>query len=163
MLFPFFFFIIPIFSSIILLTSSVLPSAPIPSELGFSLPVTQTISSYDTHGFHGDGISCDVYDFSSTPMPAQITSWSPFPPDDTVQALLYGWTEENAQEITSIGPFLTDDNGDPLVPKITNGYYLLIDRQEETTTPLLSRPSLDFTLAVYDSDKDTLYYCKMDT
>ena len=96
-------------------------------------------------------------------MPAQITSWSPFPPDDTVQALLYGWTEENAQEITSIGPFLTDDNGDPLVPKITNGYYLLIDRQEETTTPLLSRPSLNFTLAVYDSDKDTLYYCKMDT
>lgn len=29
------------------------------------------------------------------------------------------------------GPYLTDNDGKPLVPEIQNGYYLLIDRQVE--------------------------------
>ena len=30
-----------------------------------------------------------------------------------------------------IGPFLTDDSGNPLVPEVQNGYYVLLDRQAE--------------------------------
>lgn len=28
------------------------------------------------------------------------------------------------------GPYLTDNTGKPIIPEIENGYYLLIDKQE---------------------------------
>ena len=62
------------------------------------------------------------------------------------------------------GPYLTDEEGDLLVPEIREGWYRLIDRHAEAgKTDLLSRASLNFTLALYDTDTDTLYYFEMDT
>ena len=54
---------------------------------------------------------------------------------------------------------------DPLLPGIANGFYRLIDRHSDAGDGqnLLERASLNVTLAVYDADSDTLYFCEMDT
>ena len=46
-----------------------------------------------------------------------------------------------------------------------NGFYRLIDRHSDAGDGqnLLERASLNVTLAVYDADSDTLYFCEMDT
>lgn len=61
------------------------------------------------------------------------------------------------------GPFLADENGEPVVPEIQNGYYLLIDRHSDTKSNILERGSFNFTVGLYDTDNNTLYCCKLDT
>ena len=92
-------------------------------------------------------------------------AWTPLPLDETAQALAYGVTREDGGEVFSAGPYLTDDSGDPLLPGIANGFYRLIDRHSDAGDGqnLLERASLNVTLAVYDADSDTLYFCEMDT
>ena len=67
----------------------------------------------------------------------------------------------------NVGPYLTDEEKEPLVPEIQNGYYRLIDRHAGQDEPgdlgILGRASLNFTLGRYDSDADRLYFCEMDT
>ena len=87
------------------------------------------------------------------------TEWKPFPLDETVQALVYGVKDETS----SIGPFINDGNGNPLVREIQNGYYILIDRQEDQETDILDRPSFNVTVGLYDTDTNTLYCCTLDT
>ena len=40
--------------------------------------------------------------------------------DETVQTIVYGISEDTY----SIGPFLNDEEGNPIVPEMQNGYYL---------------------------------------
>ena len=53
--------------------------------------------------------------------------------------------------------------GNPLVREIQNGYYILIDRQEDQETDILDRPSFNVTVGLYDTDTNTLYCCTLDT
>lgn len=91
------------------------------------------------------------------------TEWEAFPLDETVQTLVYGAEDETSK----YGPYLTDNDGKPLVPEIQNGYYLLIDRQVEkdkaTGADILHRSSFNFDLGLYDTDTNTLYFCQLDT
>ena len=107
----------------------------------------EEISSSDTHGgFHGDGISCVALQFPDSQVADAIAAnaaWTPLPLDETAQALAYGVTREDGGEVFSAGPYLTGDAGDG--------------------QNLLERASLNVTLAVYDADSDTLYFCEMDT
>lgn len=77
--------------------------------------------------------------------------------------MVYGIEEGTSR----IGPFLTDEEGNSLVPEIREGYYLLIDRQAEpgkaTGADMLHRSSFNLTLGLYDTVTQTLYYCKLDT
>lgn len=83
--------------------------------------------------------------------------WKPFPPDAdaTVTALAYGISDNSS----AIGPF----TGDIELPEIRSGYYRLIDRQSENDTDILERDSFNYTLAIYDADTKTLYFCEVDT
>ena len=131
------------------------------------LPSGVVQDSFDSHGgFHGDGIAYAAVTFPDQEAEraiAQNPDWKPYPLDGTVQALLYGIT--TASE--SIGPYVTDDDGEPLFPEIRDGYYLLLDRYGETVPghqeDILNRASFNFTVAVYDRDTRTLYYAEMDT
>lgn len=86
------------------------------------------------------------------------------PLDETAQILVYGREVGNVKN----GPYLTGEDGTSLIPEIENGCYWLKDRQADETgkedeSDMLSRPSLNFTIAIYDSDCKTLHYCEMDT
>ena len=94
-------------------------------------------------------------------------AWHPLPVDQTTQVLVYGLSGETGENSWQIGPYLTDDNGNPLVPEVQNGYYVLLDRQAEDGkapgSDILDRGSFNFTFGLYDTDTDTLYCCKLDT
>ena len=138
------------------------PQETLSRELDLDLSAGEVLSSYDTHSGNGDGTSCTVLDFAGHSLAGQLedaSDWTPLPLDSTVQALVYGISEDTS----SIGPFLTDADGAPLVPEIQNGSYRLLDRQMDATEPLLERFSFNFTLALYDTDADRLYVCKLDT
>lgn len=147
--------------------SSQKPQNTISKELGIDVSSDTEISATDTHGgFHGDGTTYIWLKFSDDKVLEQIkenTQWKSFPLDETVETLVYGITDEK----NSIGPFLTDSDGNALVPEIQKGYYLLTDRQAEsdkaTGADILHRNSFNFTLGLYDTDTNTLYFCKLDT
>ena len=53
-------------------------------------------------------------------------------------------------------------------PAVENGWYRLIDRHADAADPadesaILGRGSLNFTLALYDADRNELYYLTLDT
>lgn len=124
------------------------------------------VSNYDTHSGNGDGTSCIVLSFDDDTVLKEIesnTRWKAFPLGETVKILVYGIEDETSKT----GPFLNDGDGNPLVPEIQRGYYLLIDRQAEkgkaTGADILHRGSFNFSLGLYDADTDTLYFCQLDT
>ena len=135
--------------------------------LGIDISSAKIISEEDDHGgFHGDGMTFISLDCEGTDIADQISSddsWISAPLNDTVRILVYGCEDET----TKIGPYLSDEDGNPLIPEIENGYYLLIDRQAEegkaTGADILHRASLNFTLGIYDSDTNRLYYVELDT
>ena len=94
-----------------------------------------------------------------TPLPGSWKTPQTGRPSPWIPPLVYGISEDTV----SIGPFLTDADGTPLVPEIQTGYYRLLDRQHNKETPLLERFSFNFTLALYDTDTDRLYVCELDT
>lgn len=142
------------------------PQEIVSEALGVDASTGSTMSSMDTHSGNGDGISCIVLHFDGNEMIKQIEAddaWQPFPLDETVQTLVYGVSDAES----SIGPFLTDEDGKALVPEIKNGYYRLIDRQVEQDTAtgadILNRASFNFTVGLYDTDTNMLYCCELDT
>ena len=133
------------------------------AELGIDVSGGEELSASDTQGgFHGDGVSSVALSFNDLNVLEEIrgnAEWKPFPLDETVQALVYGVKDETS----SIGPFINDGTGTPLVREIQNGYYILIDRQEDQETDILDRPSFNVTVGLYDTDTNTLYCCTLDT
>lgn len=132
--------------------------------LGIDAAHGREVSNYDTHSGNGDGASCVALRFQDDTVLEEITAsaqWKAFPLDEIVNALVYGIESEAIQ----VGPYLTDGNGNPLVPEIQNGYYLLIDRQtgKHTEADILHRYSFNFSIGLYDSDTNTLYFCQLDT
>ena len=133
--------------------------------LGVDYSHGKTVSEYDTHGgFHGDGISCITYHYTDDALEKEIQSsaeWKPLPLSETADILLYGRETD--------GPYLTAEGTEtPLVPPVENGYWYFYDRHAESTDPhddnqVLKRYSLNFTIAVYDADKDLLHVLEMDT
>ena len=139
------------------------PQKVVAKELDLDVSGGRVISSSDTHGgFHGDGMTFIVLEFSGDEVLAQIKEnpqWSPLPLDDTVSTVLYG----KLNGAKSVAPLVSDGQGKALVPQIQEGYYLLLDRHTGAGGDILSRASFNFTVAVYDSDTGKLYLCKLNT
>ncbi len=143
------------------------PQEIVSEELGIDVSDGIEISNEDTHGgFHGDGhtfISLQFDDNSVLGAIKKDAKWKEFPLDAAMQALVYGLNDEESQ----IGPFLSDGQGNALVPEIQNGYYILIDRYAEkdkaTGADILNRGSFNFTVGLYDADNNIMYFCKLDT
>ena len=118
------------------------------------------VEEEDTHGgFHGDGTYFLALDCSLNKEVAMqlIKSWNAFPLSENLQTALYG---SNARS-----SLLAEETN---IPEIENGYYYFCDRNTESTdasddTNLFSRASYNFTLMIYDSDTDRLYYVEFDT
>jgi len=149
-------------------TVQTFPIDQISEDLGVSVESGTVLGNWDTHGgWLGDGDSFVKISFSAEQgerLIGQIqdsTYWKPFPLTDNLTAALYG---------NSPHGFLIfkNDEGDPLLPPIRNGYYFFEDRFSESTDPaddsdLYKRGAFNFTLAVYNLDAHVLYYLRFDT
>ena len=137
--------------------------ATVAKALSLDVTGAALVSSYDSHGgFLGDGTGCIALSFPNGRLEEQLAAdpaGHSLPADETVQALVWGTQDEEG----SIGPYLPDTGGAPLVPAVHAGYYRLIDRHSDQTAPLLERGSFNLTVGVYDADARILYYCELDT
>lgn len=143
----------------------------ISKTLGIDLSSGTVVSSKDTHGgFHGDGNTYVEISFSneSGTILADAMSdngdWHAFPLSNNLQAITYGRFDGNMK----YGPCVTDDEGASIIPQVEHGYYYFYDRHSESNNPkddtkLLSRSSLNFTIVLYDTDNNKLFYDKLDT
>ena len=126
------------------------------NECGVDLSEGRIILEEDNHGgFHGDGFSLLVADYSQTTSVADeiLASeiWHRLPLSENLAVFVYQPYDENLK-----------------IPQVENGCYYFYDRHDEATDPyddsdLFSRYSFNFTFAVYDLDTETLYLCKYDT
>lgn len=132
--------------------------------LGVDISKGTVVYESDSHGgFLGDGTRFVKISFSDEDclnMIKQSPDWKPLPLTDTVTALVYG--------LKNVGPWALDENGNPLFPAIENGYYCFVDRyfeknDNEDESEVLKRPSYNFTVAIYDTDTNILYYWEEDT
>lgn len=140
--------------------------------LGLDLASAEVVESSDSHGgFLGDGLLFLKLDCGGANASEQIESsehWKPLPVSANVSTLLYGG--EGWSPIVKID----DPDGGvydkPLFPEVGNGRYFFYDRYDNGASfdryddsLVLGRFSFNFTVAVYDADTDTLYYCEVDT
>ena len=140
------------------------------------------VSEMDNHGgFHGDGQTYIEIRFADTECLNAIQSsaaWKPLPLTQNGMALLYGVEmdlgtigpppHDEEMGVGMVGPMLHGEDNKPLVPPVENGYYCFVDRASESTDPkddtdVLRRYSYNFTMAIYDTDTNTLYYAELDT
>lgn len=126
------------------------------------------VSQQDSHGgFHGDGETFMEIRFSDDRCANNIQkngAWKTLPLSKNVTALVYGLEDGEYR----IGPMIHDQEGKPLIPSVQNGYYYFMDRSSESKdkydeTEVLDRGSFNFTVAIYDTDTNTLYYMELDT
>lgn len=143
----------------------------ISQTLGVDVSSAAVLQSMDSHGgLHGDGSTYREMKFANgegqtfTKELENNTAWGKLPLTDNLNIAVYG--KESTSE--SIGPFVTNDNGEAYFPLVDNGYYFFLDRQSESKdvkddTNLLNRNSFNFTIAIYDTDNQILYYYELDT
>lgn len=125
----------------------------ISEELGINVAVGDVAEYSDTHGgFHGDG---ELY--------AEIT----FSDDSVEQEILKSedWKSYPDKTVSSVVEIFDDSDDLHSLPDITNGYYYLENRSDETddVTKIMSGSSFNFTLAIYDADNEVMYYYELDT
>lgn len=140
---------------LLLLISYADPLVSMSEQLDVDLSGGTVITQWDTHGgFHGDGTTYrEVFFPDGLSQVFYSPAWLPLP------------LSSNLKELTSR---LRGPEGAPLFPDISNGYYCFVDRFDTATDPkddtnVLNRHSFNYTLAIYDTDTNTLFYVAEDT
>lgn len=138
-------------------------------KLSLDATAGEIISEYDKHGYKKERRTCIVLKFrEDDKLLEEIKKsdhWRSLPFDPIASIALYG--DKTNQD--NPAPYLTDYSGRALVPKITEGYYTLIDRQIEVAKNLygsegddLKFASINLTIGIYDTKNHLLYYCVLD-
>lgn len=129
--------------------------------LGVDLSAGVLRSEYDDHGgFHGDGRAYLELGFTEAEAAAlegamgESSRWRGLPMSESLRRAA-------EEAMPGEGEFNS-------LTSAERGYYCFIDRHGEAVDPqnegpLWGRHSLNFTLAVYDSARRTLYYVALDT
>lgn len=128
----------------------------IAEEIGVDISDSELAEVYDTHdNFLGDGllyVEARLYGEIINQIKSD-SRWRNLPLSQTFEQLT--------------GTHLTDDNGESLFKTVENGYYFLCDKQQEGNeqddSEIFNRYSCNFCLAVYDIDKNILYFYRYDT
>ena len=118
----------------------------------------------DTHGgFVGDGSYYLILDCSDNTEDALsiVADWNELPLSENLNLIMYGGEKDGK----TYGYDLSEEAH---MPVIENGYYYFEDRHSEAKdvsddSELFSRASYNFSLAVYDSETNRLYYFEFDT
>lgn len=144
--------------------SSCLTSLQSDSYFGFSKQRFTVVEEKDTHGgFVGDGSYYLILDCSDNTEDALsiVADWNELPLSENLNLIMYGGEKDDV----TYGYDLSEKAH---MPVIENGYYYFEDRHSEAKdvsddSELFSRASFNFSLAVYDSETNRLYYFEFDT
>ena len=138
-------------------------------RLGMSVEsgVVETYTS-DHSSFNGDGetyAKVTFEDESFCGLIVQSGNWLNLPLTQTLSVAVYGGTLPNGMSWSSL---IEDDNDQPLIPQIDEGYYYFKDRSrqsenEKDDSQIFERYSFNFTIAIYDLVNRTLYFFEIDT
>ena len=132
------------------------PERELSSALGLDLTGCDSIDYADKHGgFHNDGETHARLTFSGGAAEAlksaiaDSESWEPLPMSEALSAAL-------AQ------------NESTGLPEVENGSYFFLDRSDgsrdvKSLSEFSARYSFNYTVAIYSSDDDTLYFYVLDT
>lgn len=121
--------------------------------------VTIRYEKDDHGGFLGDGTTLIIAALPAFPEKIETSKdWRPLPLSAPLTELVEQYLSDE----------LKDGNGRRLLPVVEHGFYCFVDRHSESVDPkddseLLQRFSFNFTLSIYDTDTDTLYYIEFDT
>lgn len=132
----------------------------ISEQIGIDISGSEIIEKTDTHGgFHGDGkliVQVEICNKNFEQELKETGKWSQ-EPSELTEILLYGNEEWN--------PYIADDNGEPLMKKIENGYYFIINNTDSNNEDIewSEMYSINAIVAVYDVDNNILYYYEIDT
>ena len=129
------------------------------SQIEIQIPLFAKIEEKDTHGgFHGDGEAFVKVYFSNKQAEKFVKKinennhWEKLPMPERLQNRV-----SNADEVEKI-------------PIVENGYWFFEDRHEKATNKYnyneifdSDRASLNFSVAVFDTDNNILYFYALDT
>ena len=142
----------------------------ISKTLDYALAQGTLIENVDSHsGFHGDGASLQTWTFEDESLLKQIqadSAWKTLPLTENLEAVLYGVTYEEGLSVTTIGPYVSFS--EEQLPRVEHGYYYFVDcqaesEQQHSDEQIMERASFNFSIAIYDTDTNTLYYVEVDT
>ena len=133
-------------------------------RFGFKKKDFTVVDELDTHGgFLGDGSYYLILDCSQNREKAleKVAGWKKLPLSENLDLIMYGGNRDGVGYSYN----LAEEAG---IPKIENGYYFFEDRHSESNnseddSELFDRYSFNFSIAIYDSDTDKLYYFDFDT
>lgn len=134
--------------------------AYISEKIGIDISGSKIIEKTDTHGgFHGDGMMFVQIEINNKKFEQELKNtgkWSQ-EPSELTEILLYGNEEWS--------PYIVDDNGKPLMKKIDNRYYFIINDTDSNEEDIewSEMYSVNAIVAVYDVDNNILYYYEIDT
>lgn len=141
----------------------------IKDKTSVSFKTCKIIKKEDTHGgFLGDGEMNVIYQCDKNFDTINIRKkWKKLPLSENLNISLYGNAEKNG--IT----YPKKEEKDYAIPKIENGYYYFIDNYSKRYKDiddiysdekiLDTNRSRNFTLTIYDIEKNYLYYYEIDT
>lgn len=140
-------------------------SYPYDTDIDFSKG--ETLEAWDTHGgFLGDGDYFEVKKFNEEDAKTVIdkmknnSKWKKLPMSKGLNSFIYGNTQW--------GGLAVNEDDKVLIPKIKKGYYCLIDRYDEKVNyddfgEMMEQYSYNFTIAIFDTEKNKLYYYEYDS
>jgi len=131
---------------------------------GFAKKDFSVVEELDTHGgFHGDGSYYLILDCSNNKEQAlkKVEGWNKLPLSENLNLIMYGGRKDGV----TYGYELAEEAH---MPAIDNGYYMFEDRHSESKdsrddSELFDRYSFNFSIAIYDSDTNRMYYFEFDT
>ena len=133
---------------------------------GFNKDDFTVVDEADTHGgFHGDGSYYLILDCSENKeKAAEILDggdWKELPLSENLQLIMYGGERDGI----TYGFNLAED---AKIPEIENGYYYFYNRHSNVSnksddSELFDTMSFNFSIGMYDSDTDMMYYFEFDT
>lgn len=149
-------------------SSSQVTNKYISNTLGIDLPKDIAIKLDDTHGgFHGDGTTFTKIEFKdkiSEDIKTEIENnnhWSKLPLSENIHLIMYGGTKGTHIYLYNLAKQVG-------LPMVRNGYWIFIDRYGNNhilndDKKLFDRGSFNFTISIYDTNNNVLYYFEFDT
>ena len=150
-------------TAMIALLASCTQTGGIKNIFGVDVSGAEIITDTDSHGWFGDGerfIELRITDESTKKKISE--TWNDLSGNDWIAAIIWGVDYEKDGEDYHVGPFVLSE-----IPSVAHGRYCFENRGDGeiggNAEDLVSSPPRNFTAAIYDEDKGTVYYVEMDS